>query len=66
MTLVVSALVLGTLLIVLLAALAIGVSVGALRGGYSKPSRLWFWRRGRDIKPADEYGAWVRWFWRRG
>ena len=26
--------------------LAVGVSLGGMRGGYSKPSRLWFWRRG--------------------
>lgn len=41
-----SALVLGTFMGLVLAGLAIGVAVGSLRGGYSKPSRLWFWRRG--------------------
>lgn len=28
------------------AALAVGVSLGGMKGGYAKPSRLWFWRRG--------------------
>ena len=28
------------------AGLAVGVSLGGMRGGYSKPRRLWFWRRG--------------------
>ena len=32
--------------LVLVAGLAVGVSLGGMQGGYSKPSRLWFWRRG--------------------